>query len=67
MGRQWSRLHEQYGSHMGSSERAQEVAKILLGREGVNPDKADTQYGQTPLSWVAECGHEGMVKILLQR
>ena len=43
------------------------VVEMLLGREGVNPDKADTQYGQTPLSWAAECGHEGVVMMLLER
>ena len=35
--------------------RHEAVAKILLGRVGANPDKADTQYGQTPLSWAPEC------------
>ena len=27
----------------------------------------DTVCGQTPLSWAAEYGHEGVVKILLER
>jgi len=27
------------------------VAKILLEREDINPDQADTRYGERPLSW----------------
>jgi len=45
----------------------EEVVKILLEREGVNPDQPDSVCGQTPLSWAAEKGHEGVVKILLER
>jgi len=38
-----------------------EVVKMLLEREGVNPDRADTAilYGRTPIPWAAEGGHEG--------
>jgi len=43
----------------------EEVVKILLEGEDVNPNQADTEYGQRPLSWAAENGHEGIVKILL--
>ena len=39
---------------------------MLLEREDVNPNHADTEYGRTPLSWAAEKGHEGIVKILMQ-
>ena len=42
------------------------VAKTLLGREEVNPDKPD-EGGQTPLSHAAKNGREGVVKILLRR
>jgi len=45
----------------------EEVVKMFLGREDVNPDQADTEYGQTPLSWAAKNGHEGIVKMLLER
>jgi len=44
----------------------EEVVKILLGREEVNPDKPDNS-GKTPLSYAAQSGHEGVVKILLER
>ena len=40
---------------------------MLLEQEGVNPDKADTEYGRTPLSWAARNGHLGIVKMLLGR
>jgi len=40
---------------------------VLLEREDVNPNTADTKYGETPLSWAAENGDEGVVKILLER
>jgi len=44
----------------------EEVVKILLGREEVNPDKPD-KNGQTPLFNAILNGHEGVVKILLER
>ena len=40
---------------------------MLLEREGVNPDRPDTKYGRTPLSWAAENGHSEVVKMLLER
>jgi len=43
------------------------VAGQLLGYRDVNPDAPDTWYGQTPLSWAARNGHEGIVKLLLGR
>jgi len=42
------------------------VVKILLEREGVNPNHADTQYGQAPISLAAGNGHVGVVKKLLE-
>jgi len=44
----------------------EEVVKILLGWEEVNPDKPD-DGNRTPLSFAAENGHEGVAKILLGR
>ncbi|RPA96961.1 ankyrin, partial [Choiromyces venosus 120613-1] len=43
------------------------AVKTLLAQMGVNPNTADTTYGQTPLCWAAENGHGGVVKILLAR
>jgi len=45
----------------------EEVVKMLLEREDVNPDQSDTFYGRTPLSWAAENGHERIAKMLLER
>ena len=51
-----------------ASERGhEEVVKVLLEWDHINPDKADTQNGQTPLSWAARNGYEGIVKMLLER
>ena len=40
---------------------------MFLEREDVNPDQPDTEYGRTPLSWAAQRGSEGVVKVLLER
>jgi len=45
----------------------EEIVKMLLEREGANPDQADTRFGRTPISWAAKGGHEGIVKMLLER
>ena len=42
------------------------VAKILLGREDVDPNHPDKQE-ETPLGRAAINGHEGVVKLLLER
>ena len=39
------------------------VVKLLLAREGVDPDSKDGS-GQTPLSWAAEKGHEAVVRLV---
>ena len=36
------------------------VVEILLRPKDVNPNAADTEYGQTPLWWAAKGGHETM-------
>ena len=43
------------------------VVGILLERNDVDPNTADTKYGRTPLLWAAVNGHEGVMKILLER
>ena len=44
-----------------------ETVKVLLEREDINPNTADTQDGRTSLTLAAENGHEGLVKMLLGR
>ena len=39
--------------------------KLLLATGQVDIESKDIQYGQTPLSWAAEKGHEAVVKLLL--
>ena len=39
---------------------------MLLQRDNVSPDEPD-ESGQTPLSWAARYGREGVVKMLLRR
>jgi len=46
--------------------KAPRVAALLFGRRYVNPDSS-SKSGRTPLSWAAENGHEGIVKLLLRR
>jgi len=48
-------------------EGHEEVVKMLLEQEGVNPDQADKGHCQTPLSWAAMNGHGGVVKSLLEQ
>ena len=40
---------------------------MLLEREDVNPNQADTKSAWTSLSWAAGKGHSGVVKMLLER
>jgi ankyrin repeat protein len=40
------------------------VVKLLL-EKGAELESKD-KYGQTPLSWAAERGHEAVVKLLLE-
>jgi len=39
----------------------------LFGRRYVNPNTPDASGGHTPLSWAAKNGHEGIVKLFLER
>jgi ankyrin repeat protein len=40
------------------------VVRLLLAKDGVDPDSKNSEYGRTPLSWAAENGHEAVVKLL---
>jgi len=62
------------GDYMGitaliwaSARGHEEVVKVLLDQEDINPNQADTQYGQTPLLWAAKSERGGVVKVLLER
>ena len=44
-----------------------EIVKVLLEREDVNPNAADTQDGWTPLTLAAENGNETLVMMFLGR
>ena len=45
----------------------QEVVKMILEREDVNPDQRGTKDDRTPLWLAAEKGYEGIVEMLLER
>ena len=45
----------------------EQVAKLLLERETISPDKPDRYFRRTALAWAAMKGHEGIVKVLLER
>ena len=52
----------------GAAENGREgVVKPLLGREGVDFDARDTEFGRTPLSWAAGNGHKTVVQLLLEQ
>jgi len=40
--------------------------ELVLRREDVNHDILDTAYGRTPLTWGAEHGCEGVVRLLFE-
>jgi ankyrin repeat protein len=42
------------------------VVKLLL-EKGAELESKDSEWGQTPLSWAAEKGHEAVVKLLLEK
>ena len=41
--------------------------KLLLNKEGVDPNSKDTFDGRTPLWQAAEAGHDTVVKLLLDK
>ena len=54
------------GSVGGWWREAARVVGVLFGWRYVNPDST-CNNGQTPLIWAAKNGHEGIVKLLLER
>ena len=46
--------------------RAWRAVGLLFGRRYINPDRS-SKYDETPLSFAAQNGHEGIVKLLLER
>ena len=67
----WTLVHR-YGSTpqftnsimVGSYFGHESVVELLLATGKVDVDSKDSSYGQTPLSWAAEGGHEAVVKLL---
>ena len=51
---------------VGCRERARGGGEAAAGEGRVELDSKDN-YGQTPLSWAAENGHEAVVKLLLEK
>ncbi|KAF5639627.1 ankyrin repeat [Fusarium sp. NRRL 52700] len=45
----------------------EEVVRLLLSRDDVDPNSEDTRYQETPLSWAAKNGHATIVKLLLEK
>jgi hypothetical protein len=55
------------GLHIAANFGLELIVSSLLASEGVDVDSKDDKYGQTPLSWAAENGHEAVVKLLLEK
>jgi ankyrin repeat protein len=53
------------GVHLAAYFELNEAILALL-KNGHHPDSKDN-YGQTPLSWAAENGHEAVVRLLLEK
>ncbi|KAF5576103.1 ankyrin repeat [Fusarium pseudoanthophilum] len=45
----------------------QEVVKLLVARDDVDPNSNDRLYRGTPISWAARNGHAAVVKVLLEK
>jgi hypothetical protein len=52
---------------VGSYFGLEAAVKLLLAKDGVDPDSKDSRYGRTPLWWAARNGHEAVVKLLLAK
>jgi len=51
---------------LGRRLGAPQVMDVIIGRKYINPDGPDSS-GRTLLSWAAGNGHDGVVKLLLER
>ena len=47
---------------MGAGEGHYERVKLLLGKNGIDPDSKD-DLGQTSLWWATKNGHENIVRV----
>ncbi|WJG34361.1 uncharacterized protein FOBCDRAFT_194101 [Fusarium oxysporum Fo47] len=45
----------------------EEVVKLLISRDDVDPNSKEMIYSETPLSWAAKNGHAAIVKLLLDK
>jgi hypothetical protein len=54
------------GLHLAAYFGVEAVVKLLLAKDGVNPDSKDNGR-RTPLSYAAENGYEAVVKLLLAK
>jgi len=45
----------------------EQIAKLLLERQSISPDKPDKYFRRTALSWAAWKGNEGCVRVILER
>lgn len=52
--------------HLMAAENHVERASLFL-EFGADPYARDYEYGSTPLAWAARCGHEEMVRFLLEQ
>jgi len=53
--------------HIGAYFGIHIILLELVKQDDVMADSKDDMYGQTPLSWAAENGHEAVVKLLVER
>ena len=53
--------------HVGAYFGIHIILSELVKLDDVMADSKDDMYGQTPLSWAAENGHEAVVKLLVER
>ena len=54
------------GLHLTAYFGVEAIVKLLLDTGKVEADSKDN-FGQTPLSWAAQGGHEAVVKLLLKK
>ena len=49
-----------------AARQGDEVAVRSLLNDSITPNTTHAGHGRTPLSWAAEMGHEGVIKLLLE-